>query len=179
MTSCHGPVIIRTVFLNQHCTYCETVFLTDLVEAENVSPYHGILINTGMGNPTAPSKRRLGNKQVYRASGEAQDPCFLYKGIKTPSFTHAFFLCASVPSCSSPSAQASAFSIKKVSQKCTDPRQEASGWPLPFGRRISKRFGRPCIWPRKLATVFRQRDRSSLLRNPMRGLYSSLIFSAG
>ena len=35
------------------------------------------------------------------------------------------------------------------------------------------------IWPRKSATVSRRRDRSSLLRNPTRGLYSSLILSAG
>ena len=51
MPSYHGPVIIRTIFLNQHCTYREAVFLTRLVEAEIVSPYHGILINTGVGNP--------------------------------------------------------------------------------------------------------------------------------
>ena len=60
MTSCHGFVIIQTIFLNQHCTYREAVFLTRLVEAEIVSPYHGILINTGVGNPTAPSIRVLG-----------------------------------------------------------------------------------------------------------------------
>ena len=31
-----------------------------LVKAEIVSPYHGILINTGVGNPTAPSITALG-----------------------------------------------------------------------------------------------------------------------
>ena len=36
-------------------TYYEAVSLTCLVKAEIVSPYHGILINTGMGNPTVPS----------------------------------------------------------------------------------------------------------------------------
>ena len=60
MTSFHGPVIIRTVFLNQHCTYREAIFLTRLVKAEVVSPYHGILINTDVGNPTAPSITTLG-----------------------------------------------------------------------------------------------------------------------
>jgi hypothetical protein len=35
--------------------------------------------------------RRLGNKRVYQASGEAQNPCCLYKGIRTPIRTHAFF----------------------------------------------------------------------------------------
>ena len=52
VTSHHGLVIIRTVFLNQHRAYRDAVFLTRLVEAEIVSPYYGILINTGMGNPT-------------------------------------------------------------------------------------------------------------------------------
>ena len=46
-----------------HNAYCEAVSLTRLVKAEIVSPYHGILINTGMGNPTTPSIVGLG-KQV-------------------------------------------------------------------------------------------------------------------
>ena len=60
---CHyGRVIIRTVFLftTSQSTYCEAVSLTRLVKAENVSPYHGILINTGMGNPTVTSIVALG-----------------------------------------------------------------------------------------------------------------------
>ena len=60
MTFCHGLVIIRTVFLNQLRTYREEVFLTRLVKEEIVSPYHGILINTDVGNPTAPSIVALG-----------------------------------------------------------------------------------------------------------------------
>ena len=64
--------------------------MTRLVKAEIVSPYHGILINTGTGNPTVPSWH-LGNKRVYRASGEALDPCRLYKEIRTPLF-HACLL---------------------------------------------------------------------------------------
>ena len=60
MTSHHGPVNIRTAFLNQLRTYREAVFLARLVEAEIVSPYHGILINTGAGNPTAPSITAFG-----------------------------------------------------------------------------------------------------------------------
>ena len=38
-----------------HNGYCEAVSLSHLVKAEIVSLYHGILINTGVGNPTAPS----------------------------------------------------------------------------------------------------------------------------
>ena len=64
MTSHHGPVIIRTAFLNQPRTYREAVFLTRLVEAEIVSPYHRILINTGMGNPTVLFTQPLGIGEV-------------------------------------------------------------------------------------------------------------------
>ena len=48
----------------------ETRFpLARLVEAEIVSPYCGILINTGMGNLTVPSARPLGNRRVLRRVG--------------------------------------------------------------------------------------------------------------
>ena len=40
--------------------YHEAVAVTRLVKAEIVSPYHGILINTGMDNPTMPSIVALG-----------------------------------------------------------------------------------------------------------------------
>ena len=46
-----------------YSAYYEAVFLTRLVKAEIVSPYHGILINTGMGNLTPPLIMALG-KQV-------------------------------------------------------------------------------------------------------------------
>ena len=36
------------------------VSLARLVKAEIVSPYHGILINAGMGNPTVPLAQSLG-----------------------------------------------------------------------------------------------------------------------
>ena len=39
-------------------------FLTRLVKAEIMSPYYGILINTGVGNPTAPSITALGDQRV-------------------------------------------------------------------------------------------------------------------
>ena len=45
---------------------CEAVSLACLVEAEIVSPYSGILINTGVGNPTATLITVLGDKQVLR-----------------------------------------------------------------------------------------------------------------
>ena len=44
----------------------DAVLLACLVEAEIVSPYYGIFINTGVGNPTAPLVRFLGNRQVLR-----------------------------------------------------------------------------------------------------------------
>ena len=45
-------------------TYHEAVSVTHLVKVEIVSPYYGILINTGVGNPTAPSIAALGDKRV-------------------------------------------------------------------------------------------------------------------
>ena len=44
--------------------YCEAVSLSRLVKEEIVSPYHGILINTGMGNPTTPSIVALGKHAI-------------------------------------------------------------------------------------------------------------------
>ena len=49
--------------------FCEAVLLARLVEVEIVSPYYGILINTGVGNPTVPLARRLGNKRVLGRVG--------------------------------------------------------------------------------------------------------------
>ena len=51
MTSRRGLVIIRTVFPTRYYTFREAVLLACVVEAEIVSPYYGILINTGVGNP--------------------------------------------------------------------------------------------------------------------------------
>ena len=49
----HGPVIIQTVFHNQPLHVMRGGFLGTFVKAEIVSPYSRILINTGVGNPTA------------------------------------------------------------------------------------------------------------------------------
>ena len=64
MTSCRGPVIIRAVFPTCYYVFREAVLLARLVEAEIVSPYYGILINKGVGNPTVPLARHLGIKRV-------------------------------------------------------------------------------------------------------------------
>ena len=56
---------------------------------------------------------------------------------------------------------------------------EASGWPPPSRRRISRSSGRPDIWPRRLLIDSRPRDRSSLLQSPTRGLCFSHISSTG
>ena len=59
--------------------------LARLVKAEIVSPYCGILINTGVGNPTVPSIRPLGNKRVLRRVGVLDIRC-LYKEIRVHPF---------------------------------------------------------------------------------------------
>ena len=53
--------------------------LARLVEAEIVSPYCGILINVGVGNPTVSFARPLGIGE-FKVSGEALDIHGLYKG---------------------------------------------------------------------------------------------------
>ena len=52
--------LFEPFFSTSQRTYHEAVLFARLVEAEIVSPYHGILINTGVGNPTAPSIVALG-----------------------------------------------------------------------------------------------------------------------
>ena len=54
MTSRHGQVFIQIVLLFHLNAFSEVVSLARLVKAEIVSPYSGILINTGVGNPTVP-----------------------------------------------------------------------------------------------------------------------------
>ena len=44
--------------------FSDAVSLARLVKAEIVSPYSGILINTGVGDPTAPLITALGDKRV-------------------------------------------------------------------------------------------------------------------
>ena len=44
--------------------FCEAVSLARLVKVEIVSPYSGILINTGVGNPIVPLITMLGDKRV-------------------------------------------------------------------------------------------------------------------
>ena len=60
MTSCHGQAFIRIVLLFHLSAFSEAVSLARLVKAEIMSPYLGILINTGMGNPTVPLIMALG-----------------------------------------------------------------------------------------------------------------------
>ena len=54
MTSRHGQAFIRIVLLSHLSAFSVVVSLARLVEAEIVTPYSGILINTGVGNPTVP-----------------------------------------------------------------------------------------------------------------------------
>ena len=64
MTSHHNQVFIRIIFHNLSQRIREAVSLARLVEAEIVSCYYGIPINTDMGNPTVPSITALGDKRV-------------------------------------------------------------------------------------------------------------------
>ena len=103
----------------------------------------------------------LGNKRFYQASGEAHSFYRPYKGTRTPLFRPRLLLPDPFPFARAPAPEHSSSPTTKAFRKCPDPEQEANGWPLPSGRRISKSFGRPGIWPRKSAIVSRRRDRSS------------------
>ena len=78
-----------------------------LVKAEIVSPYYGILINTGVGDPTVPFARPLGIGE-FKASGETLDIHVLYKGIRIP-FLDPHLGCSSIIPSLSSSAQAFSF----------------------------------------------------------------------
>ena len=54
MTPRHGQAFIRIVLLSHLSAFSEVVSLARLVEVEIVSPYPGILINTGVGNTVVP-----------------------------------------------------------------------------------------------------------------------------
>ena len=142
LTSFHGVkprrglVIIRTIFSQPATARIARRFYRHVLSKQRSCPlYHGILINTGVGNPTASPKRRLWNKQIYQASGEAQDPCCLYKGDKDSLFHPRLLLpCPSILAHSSSSAQVRIFSVKPL-QTC--PEREASGWSPSLRRRTS------------------------------------------
>ena len=54
VTPRHHRVIILNRFSARRFIFRDMVSLARLVEAETVSPYYGILINTAVGNPTVP-----------------------------------------------------------------------------------------------------------------------------
>ena len=111
MTVYHAcPVIIPNRWLARRPTSWEAVLLARLVKAEIVSPYCGILINTGVGNPTVPFARPLGTGE-FKASGEAFDIRGLYKGGKDSLFSPTPFLSLSP---SVPELQRPSFSFSLV-----------------------------------------------------------------
>ena len=61
--ACHHAIakpLFEPFLLSHLSAFSEAVSLARLVKAEIVSHYSGILINTGVGNPTAPSITALG-----------------------------------------------------------------------------------------------------------------------
>ena len=57
-----------------------------LVEAEIVSSYCGILVNTSVGNPTVPLGRFLKNRQVFRLRRRRPIPAAFIKEPRAVSF---------------------------------------------------------------------------------------------
>ena len=105
--------------------FCEAVSLARLVKAEIVSPIYGILINTDVGNPTAPFITALGRQASFTRLVGTHNRIRPYKGIRIHLFTYAFFLlCLSISAHSSSSAQARTSRLN-LPQLC--PEREASG----------------------------------------------------
>ena len=68
-----------------------------LVKAEIVSPYSRILINMGVGNPTAPFIMALGRQASFTRLVGTHSRIRPYKGIRIHLFTYTFFLlCLSI-----------------------------------------------------------------------------------
>src|SRR3954469_419397 len=77
--------------------FCEAVSLARLVKAEIVSPIYGILINTDVGNPTAPFIMALGRQASFTRLVGTHSRIRPYKGITIHLLTYAFFLfCLSI-----------------------------------------------------------------------------------
>ena len=77
--------------------FCEAVSLARLVKAEIVYPFYGILINTDVGNPTAPFITALGRQASFTRLVGTHNRIRPYKGIRIHLFTYAFFLlCLSI-----------------------------------------------------------------------------------
>ena len=70
MTSRYDQAFIRIVLLFHLSAFSEAVSLVRVVEAEIVSPYSGILINMGVGNPTVPLVYLFNRKRVPNSYGE-------------------------------------------------------------------------------------------------------------
>ena len=152
--------------------------LARLVKAEIVSPYCGIFINSGVGNPSVPVYTSW-EWASFKASGEAFDIHCLHKGIRIPPYspTPSLFLYPSTLELQRPSSHL--LPTRARTKPCTDLEVKASGWHPPSGRRTLLSFGRPGTKQRKSPTVFQPRGKSSPHRSPMRGWYSSPISSAG
>ena len=60
VTSPTAKLLLESFLLYHLSAFSEAVSFARLVEAEIVSPYSGILINTDVGNPTAPLIVALG-----------------------------------------------------------------------------------------------------------------------
>src|SRR3954463_3926894 len=68
-----------------------------LSKQRSCAPFNGILINTDVGNPTAPFTAALERQASFMRQVGTHNGINLYKGIISSFFTYAFFLlCPSI-----------------------------------------------------------------------------------
>ena len=78
--------LFEPFFSTSTASYFKMRFLlARLVSAENVSPHYGILINTDVGNPTAPFITALGRQASFTRLVGTHNRIRPYKGIRIPS----------------------------------------------------------------------------------------------
>src|SRR3954471_1698198 len=141
------------------------------------APFNGILINTDVGNPTAPLTAALERQASFMRQVGTHNGISLYKGIKDPPFSPTPSSSSAYPSLapSSSNAQFRPF-VLNLLQRCLE--QEASGWLPPSRRDKPKSLGRPDICPRTSRTGFLRQGNFFLPLGLMRGWFSFPISSA-
>ena len=93
-----GKSFTRIVFtFPPQCVLRDGFLGTSCQSRDRVPPFYGILINTDVGNPTAPLIIALGRQVSFTRQVGTHNRILPYKGTRIHLFTYAFFLpCLSI-----------------------------------------------------------------------------------